>query len=424
MELYNIKQDIDDGVTLNLINTSKFKTNLISIYFLRPLKRDEVTKNALIPLILKRGTSKYKSFLEIQKKLEELYGSNLSIDVNKKGERQVLRFTIEGPDSNYINSTDLLKEQLNMLFEIINNPLIESDSFSEKYVEQEKVNLKRRIEGRINNKKQYAIDRCIEEMCKNEDFRLYKYGYVEDINNINPQNLYRHYKEIITKSPIHISVVGNINEDNAIKSVKEVLNFSRGDIINIPREEIFKEVDSINKVFDEMDVNQGKLTLGYRTNIPYEDKLYEAFLVANNILGGGPNSKLFINVREKASLAYYVYSKSYKYKSIMIIASGIEFGNYKKSLDIIKEQVNELKSGRFDQKDIVNAKNSLITSIKSMTDSNFSISEFYLSQEISRENRSIDDIIEKIKSVSKDDIIKAAEKITLDTIYFLKNRNS
>jgi len=360
--------------------------------------------------------------LEIQRKLEELYGSNLSIDVTKKGERQAIRFTIEGPQSSFIGEEDFYKEILSMLNEIINFPALEKDVFQQKYVDQEKLNLRKRIEGRINDKKQYAVDRCIEEMCKNERFSIYKYGYVDDIDKIESDNLYNHYKNILNTSPIEISVVGSFDKDKLINNIKEIFKFQRTDIINIPREDVLKEVKTKNMINEEMDVNQGKLTLGFRTNIPYEDRLYEGFMIASDILGGGPNSKLFLNVREKESLAYYVYAKSYKYKSIMLVISGIEFENFDKALNIIKEQTDEMKKGNFTEEDIEQSKNSIITSIRTMTDSSFSISEFYLSQSLTRDNRNIDEIIESIRKVTKDDIIEASKKLSLDTIYFLKNK--
>ncbi|EOD01249.1 EF-P 5-aminopentanol modification-associated protein YfmF [Caldisalinibacter kiritimatiensis] len=422
MSISSMLEKLEEGLYLNVIHTNKFKTNLVNVYILRPLNREEVTKNALIPLILRRGTKEYKTSLDIQKRLEELYGSNLSINVNKKGERQIIRFTIEGPDSDIVASDNLLKDQLKMLYNIITNPLLEKELFSVKYVEQEKKNLKKKIEGRVNNKKQYALDRCIEEMCKNENYRLYKYGYTEDIEKITNSDLYKHYKEILKTSPIFISVVGNVMKEDIVEQIKNIFKFRRDNIIEIPREDVIKAVVEVNKVFDEMDVNQGKLTLGYRTNVPYEDELYESLLLASNILGGGPNSKLFENVREKESLAYYVYSKSYKFKSIMLIASGIEFQNYDKALDIIRKQVEDMKKGKFEQGHIENSKSSLITAIKSMTDNNFSLAEFYLSQFITNDNRSINQIINNLKVISKDNVVEAAKKLSLDTIYFLKKK--
>lgn len=422
MTLTNKREKINEQVYLDLINTDKFKTILISVYIIRPLMKDEATKNALLPLVLKRGTKNYDSSLKIQKRLEELYGTNLNVNVDKKGEKQLIRFTMEFPSSIYVKEENLMENVFKLLMEIINEPYTESNGFSKKYVEGEKENLKKRIIGRINDKKSYAVDRCIEEMCKNERFSIFKYGYVEDLDDVDEVSLFEHYNKIIKTSPIEISIVGSIDLDKTKKMIDNIFKFSREEIINLERENVLTDVTTKNKVNEKMEVNQGKLTLGLRTNLPYENELYEAFILGNSILGGGANSKLFKTVREKESLAYYVYSKSYKFKSLMLIAAGIEFKHYDKALEIIKEQIEDMQKGKFNDEDMEDAKVSVITSIRSMLDNNYSLSDFFLSQSLTHDNRNIEDLIEKIRSITKDDIISSFENISLDTIYFLSNK--
>lgn len=420
MNIDYCREKLDRGVHVNIIRNNKFKSNLISFYIIRPLKREEVTKNALLPLVLRRGTGNYNSSLDIERKLEELYGSDLSIGVTKKGEKQIIRISIEGVENKYADGINILKQKIELLNEIINNPLIENGKFVDKYVELEKRNLSERIKGRINDKKQYAIDRCIESMCKEENFKIYKYGYEEDLKEIGSKILFDHYKKILKTSPIEICVVGNIDKEEILKYLTELIKEKRIDTEEIQRENIDIDVIEEKEVIDEMDINQGKLCIGYRTKVPYESNLYEAFLIANHILGGGPDSKLFLNVREKESLAYYIYARSYKYKSIMIIASGIEFDKYDQSVKIIKEQVSEMLNGNFTDKDIEQSKKSIITSLKTILDDNFSISEFYLNKAITAEEKNIEDIINNINNVKKEDIIRSLQNLKLDTVYFLK----
>lgn len=423
MTLKSIRKEIDKGIHLNIINTEKFKTNLISFYIIRPLTKEEVTKNALIPLVLKRGTQKYNTSLEIQKKLEMLYGADLSINIDKKGERQLIRISIEAVNSLFIKEDNLLNDIMKIINEIVYNPYLENEYFSGKYVKQEKENLKKRIAGRINDKKNYAVERCIEEMCKNERYSIYKHGYIEDLENIDSRKLYDYYQSIIKTSPIEIFIVGNIEMNEAQESINNNFEFERGEVINIPREDVLKTVKNKNMVYENMDVKQGKLSIGLRTNIPYEDNLYEAFILASNILGGGANSKLFKNVREKESLAYYIYSKSYKYKSLLLIASGIDFENFDRSLEIIKNQINELQEGNFTDEEIADSKNAIITSVRSMKDSNYTLTEFYLSQSLTNDDKDVDQLINNIKNIKKEDIVNAAKKLSLDTIYFLRNKD-
>lgn len=422
MAISNERLSIGNGINLNLIKTDKFKSNLVSLYMGMPLNKGMVTKNALIPLVLKRGTNKYKNTLEVERRLEELYGGQLSLDINKKGEKHVLRFTIEGPKGFYVNDEKYFYEIISFLKEIVYDPYVEDGGFKKEYVDQEKENLKRIIEGKINDKRSYAITRCIEEMCKNEKYSIYEYGYVEDLDSIDNKNLFEHYKSVLDTSPIEIFYIGNY-DNKMIDHIKNTFKMDRENIIKVPREKITATVQTKNMVHENMQINQGKLVIGYRTGIPYEDNLYSALLVFSEILGGGPNSKLFRTVREKESLAYYINSKIYKYKSIMVIDAGIDFDKFEKTLEITREQIDELKEGIFTDEDIEIAKKAIVTSLKSVTDSNYLISEFFLSQVLSNDNRSIDEMIEDILNVSREEIVEASNKVNVDTIYFLKNED-
>lgn len=412
---------LGNGIYLNAIKTDKFKSSLLSWYFIRPLKREEVTKNALIPLVLKRGSEMYPNSLEIQKKLEELYGSNFSASINKRGDRQILRFTMEWANGEYLNDNDYNFDTIEMLKQIIYNPFTSENGFKKEYVEGEKQVLKRRIQSKINDKRSYAIERCIEEMCKKEKFSISSLGYIEDLDQIDESNLYEHYKEILETSPIEIFYVGNYDDD-FINYLKTKNSLERDVLVSIPKEKIISTVQTKNMIEEEFDINQGKLVIGYRAGIPYEDSLYSGLIIASDILGGGPNSKLFKYVREEASLAYYIGSKVYKYNSIMLIDSGIEFENFQQTIEIIRKQIEDMKSGDFTEADIQVSKRSIRTSTESIKDSIFLISEFFFSQLISKDNRSLGQIIEDFEKVTKDEIVQASNKIIPDTIYFMKNK--
>jgi predicted Zn-dependent peptidase len=412
--------DIGNGIGLNLIKADKFKSSLLSYYFMRPLSKSEVTKNALLPLVLKRGTKEYDTNLKIQRELEENYGAKFSIGINKRGEKHVLRFTVETVNRKYVEDKDYIYNVLKLLKSIIFNPLVEEGYFKQNYVEQEKENLKTRIQGRINNKRSYALDRCIEEMCKNEKFSIYPLGNVEDLDDIDGNVLYKHYQDIINTSPIEVFYTGEY-DDKLVENLKDSINIKRQEIIDIPKEKIITGVQTKNMVQEDLDVVQGKLVLGFRTGIPYQDKLYNGLLLASDILGGGPNSKLFRNVRERESLAYYITSTIYKYKSIMLIDGGIEFDNFEKTVEIVKSEIEDVKSGKFSDKDIDISKKSIKSSMESIKDSLFLISEFFFSQRLSGDSRSLDEILKDIENVTKEEIVEASSEIILDTIYFMKN---
>ncbi|MDK2918236.1 MAG: hypothetical protein PWQ37_969 [Candidatus Petromonas sp.] len=413
--------ELNRSIRFHTIKSDKFKTNLIGIYIQRPLIKKEATKNALLSMVLHKATKQYPTFMEINKKLEDLYGAVMVSDVAKKGERHIIKFKMQLPNKKYIENKNILKEGLEILNEIINNPAIKDGGFIREIFQQEKENLRDKINGRINDKMKYAVDRCVEEMYKDENFSIYEYGNIDDLNEITETSLLDYYKKFIESSPIDIFLIGDVDEQRAKELINQTIHFPRGSIIDIPRENITKDVNAIKEVEDNLNVNQGKLTLGYRTNIPYESNLYEASVLFSNILGGGPNSKLFKNVREKESLCYYIFSKIEKFKSLMLISSGIEFQNYKKTKDIIISEVEDLKKGKFTEDDIEIAKKSIVNSIKSLTDAPNMLIDFYYAHTISGVTDDIDQIIEKIKSVTKESIVEAGEKFKLDTIYFLNS---
>lgn len=421
MEFSNKRVKLGNGIFLNLIKTNKFKSNLLSYYFIRPLNRDEVTRNSLVPLVLKRGTEDLNSSIQIEKAFEDMYGANYSSSVNKRGERHVIRFSAEWANGKYLNDNEQNSKVVELLRKIIYNPYIENNAFKKEYVDQEKENHKIRIESKINDKRSYAVNRCIEEMCKYEDFSIYSLGYIEDIDSINELNLYKQYENLLNTSQIEIFYVGDYDEDfeNYLIDSNSV---EREDVVDIIREKITASVEQKNMVEESLDVNQGKIVIGYRTGIPFEDELYNSLLIASDILGGGPNSKLFRNVREKESLAYYISSSVIKYKSIMLIDGGIEFENYQKTVNIINTQIEELKAGDFSDDDIEISKKSIKTSLESIRDSIFHISEFFLSQIIGKDSRNLKQVIEGFENVNKEQIIEAANKINIDTIYFMNGK--
>lgn len=415
------KINLGKNINLTLIPQTKFKSNLVSLYIQRILDRDEVTKNALLPNIITSGCEKYQSTREISKRMDDLYGASVFGDSSKRGERQVISFKIISTNERYLDEK-IFTDVIEFFNDVVNHPLIIEGGFKKEYVEIEKRNLKDRIQGIINDKSRYALERTFEEMCKGERFSISEYGYEEDLEKITPENLYNHYKEILRTSPIEIVVEGNFDEKQVVDIITQKFNFDREDIIGIPREEFTKEVKEVKVIEENMDITQGKLVMGYRTNIDFkETEKYYSLVVGSNVLGGGPHSKMFINIREKESLCYYIYSAVEKYKGIMFISSGIEFQNYDKTVDLVKKQIASMKKGDITEEEIKNSKKALINSIRSVGDSIGGMSDFYFAQGLSDSNMTLEEMIENIENVTVDGIVKAFNSIELDTIYFLRN---
>ena len=421
----NQEKEIKKGIKVHCIKNDRFKTNLISIFLSLPLERETVTKNAMIPAILRRGSKTMKTQEEISKKFEEMYGAIFDCGIEKKGENQILKFYLETINDEFLpNKTEsLLKESIDKLLEIVFNPLTEEKGFKEEYINQEKENLKQIIEGRADNKARYALERCIEEMYKGENYGLYKYGYIEDLEKITKENLYNYYEEMIQKCKIDIYISGRIDsqiqeyiEEN--ENIKK-LNDREPKIILIKPNgnETEKEPKTI---FEKAEVTQGKLIIGLDVLTQNEDEQYDVLLY-NSILGGSANSKLFQNVREKASLAYTASSSYIKIKNIIYISSGIEIENYKKALEIIKEQIEEMKKGDFTEENVENAKSGFISAIKAIEDEQDTEIIYYFGQEFTNSKLSIEEYIKRIEKITKDNIIKIANAVSINTIYFLQD---
>ena len=394
------------------IETKKFKTNVYALYLTIPLTKENVTYNALIPTVLKRGCEKYNNQLEISKKLEEMYDATFGIGIAKVGNNEVLKFYIESLNNNYLpNNEDLSKTSIEMLINIVMKPYLINGKFDEDYVSQEKENLKKVIESRKDNKDTYATNRLLEEMFKEEPYGLYKFGNIEEIDNITSEKLYEKYKELIKNAEKHLYIVGDV----------ENLNIQEYHIdeeeIKITKEFQIKEQLEEKIVKEQMDITQGKLVIGLNT----PNKNREIIALYNTILGKGANSKLFLNVREKEGLAYSAGSTYLKRNNAIIISTGIEVSKYNKAVEVIKKQLKDMQEGNITEKEIKDAKQFINAGLNLINESSENMIEYTFDKELYNEEIDIEKYRKSIEKITKEDIVEIAKKINIDTIYFLGN---
>ena len=416
--------DIKNGIKLHTIKTEKFKTNLIAVMLTTKLDRKNVTKNALIPAVLRRGTKFMQTQEEINKKMEDMYGASFDCGLDKTGDNQILKFYMETVNNEFLpqDAENMIKSSIEKIFEIIFNPYLENGVFKKEYVEQEKENIKQIIDGKIDSKARYALDRCIEEMYKNEPFGLYKFGYVEDLKDINEKNLYEYYLELIKTCKIDIYISGIVDENihNIIKQNENIEKLQERKPDFKEFELTKKENEEAKEIQESMEITQGKLIIGLDVNILDKDARYK-IMIYNSLLGGSANSKLFQNVREKASLAYTASSSYYRFKNNIFVNCGIDIPNYQKALEIIKKQIEDMKNGDFTDEEIENAKNGIIASIKTIDDEQDTEITYYFGQELSGTKTRLEEYIENIQKINKADVLEVAKQISINTIYFLKN---
>lgn len=421
-------EEIKQGIKLHCIDTNKFKTNLMAVFITLPLNRERITFDTVIPAVLKRGTKKLKTQEEISKKLENMYGASFDCGIEKIGDNHVIKFYLESLNDNFVpedSKQNVSRESIDLLLDIILDPLTENNKFKDEYVEAEKNNIRLLIESKIDNKDQYALNRCIEEMYKDKPYGLYKFGYTEDLDKINSQNLYDYYNELINTSKIDIFVSGELKKEDIVDIVKNNENIKKlkereaNYIVNNEQTKS-KEAVQEKEVEDKMDVAQGKLVIGLDVELTDYNSKFPVSLY-NVILGESATSKLFQNVREKASLAYSARSNYVRQKNNIYIRCGIEIENYDKALKIIKEQLEDIENGKFTEEDLVNSKKYMISGIQAAQDEQDSEITYYIGQELSGMLTTFEEYETKIDEVKLEDVKNVGSKVKINTIYFLRN---
>ena len=331
---------INNNLFIHIINTNKFKTNLLAAFILVDLKRDRITKNALIPAVLRRGTANLNTMKEISNKMDDMYGAIFDASSDKIGDKQALQFYISTINDEYaLNHEKLLLNSIDFINDLIFNPKLVDGKFDDEYVEGEKEQLRELIRSKINDKSSYAMYRCIEEMFKDEAYGVYKYGREEDLYEITYENLSEQYKKVITEGEMHFYAVGEFDDEEILNAIKEKIKFNGDNIEKVRKyKEKIDEETEIKIIKDTQDIIQGKLVLGYDALINPSSDDYYKIMVYNAILGGYVNSKMFQNVREKESLAYTVRSSYIKHKGILLITAGIEIQKYEKGFNRISAE--------------------------------------------------------------------------------------
>lgn len=413
---------IKNGIELHYIEDKKFKTTALGVYIHRPLCAAEASLNALLPMVLRRGSEQYATFSEIETRLSDLCGASLDTGVVKKGEDEILCFNISTiSDKYYTGNDNILLSCAELLFDLLLHPKTEGGAFVSDYVESEKDNLCEMIDALVNDKQSYALWRLYEVMCAGEAYGVHEYGSRTDVEKITPESLWAHYQNLLKTSRIDIFLCGNADIEAFAACAQQAFAGVESSAAAYPQTQQVRRVEQEKKVVDTFDTNQAKLSLGLRVTqeVPYAD-----LLVANSIWGSGPHSKLFNNVREKLSLAYYAFSRLERYKGTVLVGMGIEPQNYQKALDETLLQLQNVQEGKIAENEFASAKAFLINMLQSQKDSQYQMIDFSLGALMTGSSDDIDTLCEKVQAVTMEGAAAAARALALDTIYFLTSRDS
>ncbi|PEW79945.1 peptidase M16 [Bacillus cereus] len=407
------------GLRVHIIPTDKYKTNTFVFRLKAPLNEETVTERALLPYVLQSATEKLPSVIRLRQYLEELYGSSLAVDVSKKGEDHIISIYVDIANEVYLHDAPpLFEKALSMLSDIVLHPATEGKGFLPSIVESEKRALLQRIEATYDDKMRYANERLIEEMCKVEPYRLSANGKKESVSSITNESLYQYYQKVLAEDEMDLYIIGDISE-NAVDLVSKYFSISERPV----RERnvlLHKRNNEEKEVVEKQELKQSKLHIGYRTFITYKDEDYFALQLFNGLFGGFSHSKLFVNVREKNSLAYYAASRFESHKGLLFVMSGIEAKNYEKAVEIIKEQMLAMQNGDFSEEEMHQTKSVIQNQILEAIDTPRGFVEMLYHGIISDRTRPVEEWLTGIESVTKEEIVKVAKNIELDTIYFLQ----
>lgn len=411
------------NVRLHVLPTDRFKTFAISLFIGSPLQEDQITAVALTPFVLRRATASYPNTKAFRERQDQLYGAGFGFDVMKRGDYQIVNFRMDIVDDKFTGGGEsLLSQGLAFLGEAVTKPALEEGHFMAKYVEAEKETVRKKLEAIINDKIRYAAERCIEEMCKNEPYRLSSLGRIKDLAEITPQSLYESYQAWLTESPIDLYVVGDTTVAEVEQLVRAAFQFPERQEARYRPLSAPAAAGEVQTVIERLDVNQGKLNMGLRSPVTYADDRYASALMYNGILGAYPHSKLFINVREKASLAYYASTRLDGHKGILTVQSGIEVQNYEQATAIIKEQLAAMEAGQYSKTELNQTRAMIENHLREINDSAFEMIGFDFNGILSGKERTVQELTEAIAEVTPESIQAVAREVKLDTIYFLRDR--
>lgn len=413
-------QNIAEGIRFCSVKTDKFKTCRVNISLAMPLDLN-ASARAILPFMFSRRCAKYPDYTSLNRVLDELYGAAVSAGVLKRGEAQVISFSMSAIDDRFaLDGDKVALECTKLLADMIFDPLTEGESFPEDIIEQEKRLLVEAIENEQNDKRRYAMLRCEQLMFADEAYGINRFGSVEDVKALTPDVVYAAWRDVLEKAMVQITMVSSMDPQPIVDLIREKFSEIERHPVDI-KTQFVSGLPKPEYISESMPLKQGKLVMGFRTGMRSEDDMMPAMKVAVDIFGGGTYSKLFSVVREKMSLCYYCSAALFNSKGIVMVQSGIEDTNEEKAKNEIINQLRLTAEGEFTDEDFSSSIKSLTDSILGNSDTPEEITAWYASQILRNELKAPETYAKEIGSVDRAEVVRAAKTIMLDTIFMLKS---
>lgn len=413
-------------ISVRACQTQKLKVGMISLSAVLPIDRETSYLTSLLLSVLHRGTEKYPTIAAINRRLDYLYGTELSVRNYYRGDLHVIGTSADLLGEEYLpaeSGKTLMEDVLDVMSQILFHPLTDENGIlTSHYVESEKALQCDAIRALKNSPRAYAIEHCSATLYENEPCGAPVYGTEELVSAVTPEMLTEHWKKLCRHMKLHCFYVGPESPETVRERVTRALlpqmQFE-GEPISIRLPEPVRAAGTIRNREESLPVSQGQLVIGLRTATTVRDDDYVACTVLNEMLGVSPVSKLFVNVREKEGLCYHCSSYYNMYKGVILISCGLRPDHRERAEREILNQLEALRSGDFDENELYAAKKSLQNAYRQIQDNPAAMEGFYLGRSLYGVDYSLDATEEKILSVGREDILRVAARLTVDTVYFL-----
>lgn len=424
-------------IHLHMLRTQQFRTRHVLVKLCAPADRETITARSMLPYLWMQGTEQHPSPLALARYTDELFGASLRAVAGKRGSLQTAEVYASSPEERRMENVDgVFESLLDLVLEVLAHPLQQGDAFPEANVARERSLHERRLLSIRDDKMAYAMERCLQNVLRDTREGLPRLGFVEDLKDLTPERLWEAHQQFTKEAVLHIYAIGDFQDEE--KVARQLLDqfdaiFPAGAGTGVDGKETLNPIESLPRLAegtdelpqvleDEEPVQQGKLNLGYRTGIARGSKDYPAMVVCNGILGGFPHSKLFINVREKASLAYYASSRIDGLSGVLAIQTGIQSEAKEQAEEIIRNQIRAIQAGEITDEELELTRKALQNQYRTVMDQPASRSEIHLNGVLAGVNQDVEHLLSEVEQVQIEDVVRVSQNLQLDTVYFLRDK--
>lgn len=414
---------LQQGIHLHIRPTDQFKTVNFAFKFKQSLTNRCASERSVLANVLLHSNELYPSNPAFRSHLDELYGTIMYLDSSKKGSDHYITLLAESVNDHYLSTNGVLDQVLNLLQTVLFQPNLEQGKFKESIVKREKDSVTQRIESLYDDKTRYAQQRLIELMRPDHPASIGVNGTISDVSAITKESLFEAYDKMLKEDELNIYVVGDVDVKEMTSKIKQAFPFISRDIKQkVPHQNIEHPTVEGNYVNEFQDMKQGKLHIGYETPVTFSHPDFPKMQITNGIFGGYPHAKLFLNVREKESMAYYVSSSFSSAYGLVFVLAGIDASKQEKAVRLIDEQLDLMKKGEISQNEIEQTVAMLKNQIKEALDSARGQIEIFDQYKDLDEKFSVENLVQNWSSVTKDDIQDMAKSINKQLVYLLSGK--